>query len=60
MITRGFVGRRPGSDRAERLPPGQHEVNDFPVLSMGPTPRLATDAWSFALKVGPRVVRRWS
>ena len=60
MVTRGFVGRRPASDRAARIPPGQHEVEDFPVLSAGPTPRVATAAWSFALRVGPRVVRRWT
>jgi DMSO/TMAO reductase YedYZ molybdopterin-dependent catalytic subunit len=42
------------------VPPGQHLVDDFPVLSAGPTPRITTDEWSFTLKVGPRVVKRWT
>ena len=60
MVTRGFAGRGrpPGADG--RIPPGQHLVDDFPVLSAGPTPRIAPDAWSFTLKVGPRPVKRWN
>ena len=46
--------------REGRIPPGQHLVDDFPVLSAGPTPRIAPDAWSFTLKVGPRPVKRWN
>lgn len=60
MVTRGFSGRRDGSGQSERLPPGQHLVEDFPVLSAGPTPRVHTDSWTFALKVGPRPVAKWS
>jgi DMSO/TMAO reductase YedYZ molybdopterin-dependent catalytic subunit len=60
MVTRGFVGRRQPPATAERLPPGQHLVENFPVLSAGPTPRLRTDTWSFTLKVGPRTVRTWT
>jgi len=59
-ITRGFFGRRPLGDHADRTPPGQHLVADFPVLSMGPTPRVDVEQWSFTLKVGPRTVRRWN
>jgi DMSO/TMAO reductase YedYZ molybdopterin-dependent catalytic subunit len=60
MVTRGFVGRRQPPATAERLPPGQHLVENFPVLSAGPTPRLRTETWSFTLKVGPRIVRTWT
>ena len=38
-ISRGFRGRGAGSRNA-RVPPGQHLVDDFPVLSAGPTPDL--------------------
>ena len=60
MATRGFTGRRPPPDHAERVPPGQHLVPDFPVLSLGPTPRVELATWRFTLKVGPRVIRAWS
>ena len=30
-----------------RLPPGQHLVADFPVLSYGPTPRFNPQTWDF-------------
>ncbi len=59
MVTRGFTGHRPPSD-AQRLPPGQHQVSNFPVLSAGPTPHVATDQWSFTLKIGPRAVKSWT
>jgi len=59
MATRGFFGKRPPPDHAERVPPGQHLVPDFPVLSLGPTPRVDQATWSFTLKVGPRPVRTW-
>jgi DMSO/TMAO reductase YedYZ molybdopterin-dependent catalytic subunit len=60
MVTRGFTGRQQPAELADRIPPGQHLVDDFPVLSAGPTPRIALDAWSFTLKVGPKPVKRWS
>jgi DMSO/TMAO reductase YedYZ molybdopterin-dependent catalytic subunit len=60
MVTRGFTGRRPPQGLAERLPPGQSLTTDFPVLSAGPTPHVALESWSFALKVGPKPVKRWS
>ena len=49
MITRGFHGRRSKAD-STRLPPGQHETRDFPVLSAGHTPHTELEAWSFALE----------
>jgi DMSO/TMAO reductase YedYZ molybdopterin-dependent catalytic subunit len=48
-ISRGFRGRRPDSGTATRLPPGQYETHDFPVLSAGPTPHTALDRWTFTL-----------
>jgi DMSO/TMAO reductase YedYZ molybdopterin-dependent catalytic subunit len=59
MVTRGFTGRRPPADTASRIPPGQHLVKDFPVLSAGPTPRIAREKWSFTLKVGPKPIKTW-
>ena len=60
MTTRGFTGRRPGADAARRLPPGQYQTGDFPVLSMGPTPRVDVASWSFALRDGPCELARWT
>jgi DMSO/TMAO reductase YedYZ molybdopterin-dependent catalytic subunit len=60
MVTRGFFGRRPAPEIAARIPPGQSLTSDFPVLSAGPTPRIATERWSFALKLGPRPLRTWT
>ncbi len=31
----------------DRLPPGQHIVQNWPVLTYGPTPNIETDAWLF-------------
>lgn len=60
MATRGFFGKRPTADHAGRVPPGQHLVPDFPVLSAGPTPRVTTANWTFTLKVGPKAIKSWS
>ncbi|HEU4452652.1 MAG TPA: sulfite oxidase-like oxidoreductase [Longimicrobium sp.] len=48
FIARGFHGRRPQAD-AGRIPPGQHETRDFPVLSAGPTPRVSLETWDFTI-----------
>lgn len=60
MVTRGFIGRRPTPAIANRLPPGQFETHDFPVLSKGPAPRIDMAAWRFTLSNGPRPVKSWS
>ena len=57
MVTRGFKGRRSGD--ASRVPPGQSVVEGFPVLSIGPAPKLDLAAWRFFLKDGPRVIKTW-
>jgi DMSO/TMAO reductase YedYZ molybdopterin-dependent catalytic subunit len=56
-ITRGFQGRRRDEALAARIPPGQYLVNDFPVLSAGPTPHTPLEEWSFWI-VGDGVERR--
>jgi DMSO/TMAO reductase YedYZ molybdopterin-dependent catalytic subunit len=42
IINDDFVPKRQASDR---LPPGQYETRDFPVLSLGPTPDVTKDDW---------------
>jgi DMSO/TMAO reductase YedYZ molybdopterin-dependent catalytic subunit len=48
VVNRGFTGRRaqPG---AGLVPPGQYVVDDFPVLTAGPTPDVDLDAWDFTV-----------
>lgn len=55
-VTRGFTGRA----RDARLPPGQTLVDDWPVLSAEPTPRLDTDEWSFTIADETGARHRWS
>ncbi|HEU4699415.1 MAG TPA: sulfite oxidase-like oxidoreductase [Gemmatimonadales bacterium] len=60
-ISRGFRGRpRQTGAAAGRLPPGQYETRDFPVLSAGPTPHVPLDTWTFTLR-GPDARRvQWT
>src|SRR6266850_3104553 len=60
LISRGFRGRRQSAETAERLPPGQYETRDFPVLSAGPTPRTALSKWDFTLRGTGGQTARWS
>ncbi len=60
MVTRGFNGRRPTADIANRLPPGQFKTDDFPVLSKGPMPRIDMASWRFTLSNGPRPLKSWT
>jgi DMSO/TMAO reductase YedYZ molybdopterin-dependent catalytic subunit len=49
QISRGFRGHRPPVAGA-RVPPGQHVVDEFPVLSVGTTPHTPPlDAWTFGI-----------
>jgi DMSO/TMAO reductase YedYZ molybdopterin-dependent catalytic subunit len=48
-ISRGFRGRRRPEVDPARVPPGQYLVDDFPVLSAGPTPRTPLDEWTFTI-----------
>jgi DMSO/TMAO reductase YedYZ molybdopterin-dependent catalytic subunit len=49
FIARGFHGRRAAAPPG-RLPPGQYETQDFPVLSAGPTPHTSPAAWDFTIR----------
>jgi DMSO/TMAO reductase YedYZ molybdopterin-dependent catalytic subunit len=51
FISRGFKGRPNASGRVmkDRIPPGQFETKDFPVLSAGPTPRSSLEKWDFSI-----------
>ena len=59
-ISRGFRGRRQPAATAERLPPGQYETRDFPVLSAGPTPRTSLSTWDFSLRGADGNIARWT
>lgn len=59
-ISRGFHGRRPNPGVALKLPPGQYETHDFPVLSAGPTPHTPPEQWSFTLGGARGSSARWS
>ena len=60
FVSRGFVGKRQLSVPGERLPPGQHGVADFPVLSAGPTPRNPLEKWTFSIEGQVEKPVRWS
>jgi DMSO/TMAO reductase YedYZ molybdopterin-dependent catalytic subunit len=47
IITPGFFGKKREED--PKLPPGQYETKDFPVLSAGPTPNIHQGEWSFTI-----------
>jgi DMSO/TMAO reductase YedYZ molybdopterin-dependent catalytic subunit len=58
-ISRGFRGRGL-SGKSARIPPGQHRVTDFPVLSAGPTPEPDLATWRFALEDGASPLGEWT
>jgi DMSO/TMAO reductase YedYZ molybdopterin-dependent catalytic subunit len=60
FVSRGFKGRRRDDAPADRVPAGQHVTRDFPVLSAGPTPRVALEEWTFAIGGEVDEPRRWS
>ncbi|MGH9031804.1 MAG: sulfite oxidase-like oxidoreductase [Acidimicrobiia bacterium] len=60
IVNRGFQGRRrqPG---AGLIPPGQYVVDDFPVLTAGPTPSVRRDDWDFTIvDDSGAVAARWT
>ena len=57
-VSPGFRGRR-GRPSAN-LPPGQYLVEDFPVLSAGPTPRIDLEDWEFTITNETGERQRWS
>jgi DMSO/TMAO reductase YedYZ molybdopterin-dependent catalytic subunit len=58
IVTPGFHGR--GPSRVGRLPPGQYETADFPVLSAGPTPHISPERWRLTVTAGPTELRSWT
>lgn len=60
FITRKFFGKRRQPEAAGRVPPGQYVTPDFPVLSAGPTPRIALDDWTFTIDGLVREPVTWS
>ncbi|MBA4860680.1 sulfite oxidase-like oxidoreductase [Streptomyces sp. PSKA54] len=60
IVSRGFHGR--ARDARHRLPPGQYETADFPVLSAGPTPAVDLDQWEFTIRTetGARHIWDWA
>jgi DMSO/TMAO reductase YedYZ molybdopterin-dependent catalytic subunit len=60
FISRGFCGRRQPAATAFRLPPGQYETRDFPVLSAGPTPRTSLATWDFTVGGPGAPAARWT
>jgi DMSO/TMAO reductase YedYZ molybdopterin-dependent catalytic subunit len=61
-LSRGFSGRPRREIDPARIPPGQYVVEDFPVLSAGPTPRTPTSEWSFTLDgaIGSALSWNWA
>jgi DMSO/TMAO reductase YedYZ molybdopterin-dependent catalytic subunit len=60
IFSRGFRGRRVDTADVSRLPPGQHLVPDFPVLSAGPTPRAPLDRWDLSIDGQVEHPQRWT
>src|SRR5436305_1692181 len=48
IVNRGFKGRRRQAG-AGLIPPGQYVVDDFPVLTAGPTPFTSLEDWDFTI-----------
>jgi DMSO/TMAO reductase YedYZ molybdopterin-dependent catalytic subunit len=48
IVNRGFKGRRRQAG-AGLIPPGQYVVDDFPVLTAGPTPHTPLEQWDFTI-----------
>ena len=59
VINQGFHAKRP-IDGSHKLPPGQYETPDFPVLTAGPTPRIPLINWEFRLEGLVEKPAKWS
>lgn len=59
FFNKGF-GRKRESANSDRIPPGQYETHDFPVLSAGPTPRISLNTWTFTLTGLVESPRQWN
>jgi len=59
FFNKGF-GRKRDQTASDRIPPGQYETRDFPVLTAGPTPRIPLTTWSFTLEGLVESPVRWN
>ena len=59
-VSRGFRGKRVDQQVGSRLPPGQYLVEDFPVLSAGPTPYRSLEEWTFSITGDAAESKTWS
>src|SRR3712207_2807644 len=60
-VTRGFFGRRRVPPEMEgRLPPGQYFEPGFPVLTAGPTPRIAEADYALTVDGEVATPRTWT
>jgi DMSO/TMAO reductase YedYZ molybdopterin-dependent catalytic subunit len=59
-VSRGFRGKRVDQRDESRLPPGQYLVEDFPVLSAGPTPYMSLEEWTFSITGDAAESKTWS
>jgi DMSO/TMAO reductase YedYZ molybdopterin-dependent catalytic subunit len=60
-VTRGFFGRRRiPPELADRVPPGQYVETGFPVLTAGPTPRVAEEDYALTIDGLVGVSRTWT
>jgi DMSO/TMAO reductase YedYZ molybdopterin-dependent catalytic subunit len=60
FVSRGFQGRRREEGDSGRVPPGQYLVDDFPVLSAGPTPHTPLDEWTFTITGEVADAKTWT
>jgi DMSO/TMAO reductase YedYZ molybdopterin-dependent catalytic subunit len=60
-VSRGFhhLNRAPAGQE-DRVPPGQHVTDGFPVLSAGPTPRTPLADWTFSITRAGATEKAWS
>ena len=59
-VSRGFRGKRAKERADSSLPPGQYLVEDFPVLSAGPTPHTPLEEWTLTIESEVAELKRWS
>ena len=48
MINKGFKPKR-NIDQNKKLPPGQYTVDDLPILTAGPTPKIDNEIWNLEI-----------
>jgi DMSO/TMAO reductase YedYZ molybdopterin-dependent catalytic subunit len=59
-VSRGFRRRRRRTVDPARIPPGQYAVEDFPVLSAGPTPHTRLEDWSLTIDGAVDATATWT